>query len=267
MRVACFSVAVMDYLLRMDEYYPGGNAVNQAVWFRSRGHETAFLGALGTDRDGDRIRALLADTGIDTSHSRRIEGLTARNALDHDENGERLFIEGGWNGGVVQEFRLSDQDWSYLHSFEVWATHTGTPDLEAVMERKDKPFLVVDFLDRPDLDRVERCADRIDITFMGGNPDMIGDVAAIAARTASLIVLTLGAEGSVAFDGEQRFEQEALPVNYVLDTTGCGDAFQAAFTAHYYEYRDVSDALLAGAEAGQYATRYRGGVLPVWNLV
>ncbi|HHT77616.1 MAG TPA: hypothetical protein GXZ67_07025, partial [Clostridiaceae bacterium] len=42
--------------------------------------------------------------------------------------------------------------------------------------------------------------------------------------------LTLGAKGSVAICNGETIVQEALPVQRVVDTTGCGDAFQSGFT-------------------------------------
>jgi len=56
------------------------------------------------------------------------------------------------------------------------------------------------------------------------------------------------------------YRQTAFSVEKVVDTTGCGDAFQAAFTFEYYKSRNVSAALLAGAELGRIATQSHGGV-------
>ena len=40
MKIACFTVAAMDYFSQQDEYYAGGNSLNQAIRFRKLGHET-----------------------------------------------------------------------------------------------------------------------------------------------------------------------------------------------------------------------------------
>ncbi|MGD9210986.1 MAG: PfkB family carbohydrate kinase [Desulfobacteraceae bacterium] len=46
-----------------------------------------------------------------------------------------------------------------------------------------------------------------------------------------LIVLTLGSDGSIAFYGSKSYQQRTLITNNVVDTTGCGDAFQAGFVS------------------------------------
>ena len=45
---------------------------------------------------------------------------------------------------------------------------------------------------------------------------------------AGTAIATLGAEGSLAYDGHQFYRQCALPVN-IVDTMGAGDAFIAGF--------------------------------------
>jgi fructoselysine 6-kinase len=59
------------------------------------------------------------------------------------------------------------------------------------------------------------------------------------------------------------YQQSALHLEKVVDTTGCGDAFQAAFTTTYCKTKDVRAALLAGAELGRMAAQHHGGV--PWN--
>lgn len=58
MKVACFSVAAIDFFPQQNAWYAGGNSLNQAVRFRQMGFHSAFIGALGTDEAGDRIANL-----------------------------------------------------------------------------------------------------------------------------------------------------------------------------------------------------------------
>jgi sugar/nucleoside kinase (ribokinase family) len=75
----------------------------------------------------------------------------------------------------------------------------------------------------------------------------------------TLIVLTLGKSGSMAFHNGRVYNQPALEIEKVIDTTGCGDAFQAAFTAEYYISGDIDAALLCGAESGKDTAAQIGG--------
>jgi len=235
--------------------------LNQAVRFRQMGHHSAFIGALGTDEAGDRIANLLYNEQIDTTCLQRIDGFTARNQIVNDSSGERFGVEGAWESGVYEAYSITEDIWDYLEKFEVWATHANCPFYQVALEHKsEKQLLSVDFLHLRDYELLKKSLTVADIAFFGGTYDMVEDLSQIAQATpGKIIVLTLGADGSMVFRGRQTFTQEALPLEKVIDTTGCGDAFQAGFTANYYQNHDIEQALLAGAEMGRKAAMSYGG--------
>jgi fructoselysine 6-kinase len=261
-KAACFSVAAMDYFPQQDEYYAGGNALNQSIRFRSLGWESAFLGALGTDEAGDRIKALLLRTGVDISGMRRLPGRTASNRIVNDKDGERFGVDGAWDNGVYANYCLSEVDWTRIADFPLWSTHgNGINYPGALRSKKPRNFLAVDFLHFDTYELLEQGLDAVDIAYFGGVPGQLPDLIALSRRFSGIIVLTLGASGSVAIrDGETIFEP-ALPLQKVVDTTGCGDAFQAGFTAEYLSSRNIHSALRQGAELGRVAAGHYGGVM------
>jgi fructoselysine 6-kinase len=255
----------MDRFAADGSYHPGGNALNQAVRFRAAGAATAFLGGLGDDPAGDRILALLRERGVDSSRVRRIPGPTASNRLYNDAAGERYGEEGAWNNGAYGEYRLTAADWAWLDDWPVWSTHANGPDYREALARagsgpQARPFLAVDFLHLDDMDLLEASLPAVSIAYFGGTSALEAPLAAVAARRGALVVLTLGSGGSVAFDGPRVYRQAALPVDKVVDATGCGDAFQAAFTLARLSGADVPAALLAGAEAGRRTCRRLGAL-------
>ncbi len=261
MKIACFTVAALDFFPQQNEHFAGGNSLNQAVRLNQAGVETAFVGPLGTDSAGDRIMDLLMRNGVDVSHTHRIEGQTATNRIRNDEAGERYGIDDAWNGGVYETYLLTEEDWQYLQSFDLWITHANNPNYRESLKRKPVPtFMGVDFLHFTDYGLLNASLDIIDVAYFGGTPDMAGDLAAMSKGRRGIVVLTLGAEGSLAFVNGKVYMQTALPVDKVIDTTGCGDAFQAAFSLSYFIDQDVEKALLAGAQGGQKATQHYGGV-------
>jgi fructoselysine 6-kinase len=260
MKAACFSVAAMDYYPQLDTTYPGGNSLNQSIRFRQMGHASAFVGAIGNDKNGDRIMALLQERDVDATHLFRLEGDTASNQLVVDEAGERTGLEGAWHGGVYEEYKLTEQQWQYIADFDVWATHANGCNYQEALKRKHpRQFMAVDFLHLTDYDLLKQSLTTIDVAYFGGTPDMAEPLAQIAKSHPGVIVLTLGAGGSIAFHGNNTYTQPALPIEKVVDTTGCGDAFQAGFTCSYYENKDIPAALLAGAELGRIAASQYGG--------
>jgi fructoselysine 6-kinase len=264
LKVACFTVAALDYFPQQGQYFAGGNSLNQAIRIKQLGHETAFIGALGKDNAGDRILRLLKHEGVDVSHTYQLNGKTATNRIFNDEAGERFGVDDAWDGGVYETFKLDKQDWDFMNATDVWVTHANNPNfVEALRQKRKGIFMGVDFLHFKDYDLLEKSLDNVDVAYFGGTADMADDLARMAKGRTGIIVLTLGAEGSMAFINDRVYEQEALPLVRVVDTTGCGDAFQAAFTMSYCKNRDVKAALLAGAELGRIAAQTHGGV--PWN--
>jgi fructoselysine 6-kinase len=199
MKIACFSVAVMDFFPQQDKHFAGGNSLNQAIRYRQMGHQSAFVGALGTDEAGDRITALLRAESVDISHVHRINGRTASNQIINDDAGERYGVEGSWNGGVYDNFELGEADWEYINSFDVWSTHVNCPSYLSAVERKNKSqFMSVDFLHLKEYDLLEKSLRVVDIVYFGGTADMVDDLTRIAKINRGILVLTLGAEGSIA---------------------------------------------------------------------
>jgi len=259
--LACFTVATTDFYPQQGKHYAGGNALNQAIRYGQMGHRCAFLGALGDDLAGDQLLALLASESIDVSRVHRVRGRTATNQIIVDESGERYGVEGAWQGGVYEEFRLGPSDWAFLEGFDVWSTHANCPSYVEALERKrEGQWMSVDFLHLLDPDLLTRSLAVVDVAYIGGTADMVDDLAAIArASPRGIVVLTLGAEGSIAFSRQAIIRQAALPLDRVVDTTGCGDAFQAGFTACYVQTRDVRASLLAGAALGRATALHFGG--------
>jgi fructoselysine 6-kinase len=259
--VATFSAATVDLYPQQGKHYPGGNALNQANRFAQMGHATAFVGALGDDFEGDQLAALLRSASVDVSHLHRVRGRTATNQITVDASGERHGVAGAWRGGVYPDFRLGAADWAFLEGFDVWATHADCPSYgEALVRKRASVAMTVDFLHLLEPERLAQSLAVVDVAYIGGAPEMAGDLAALArASPWGIVVLTLGAEGSVAFTRDAVWTQAALPLDRVVDTTGCGDAFQAGFTACYLQTRDARAALLAGAKLGRGAATHYGG--------
>ena len=74
------------------------------------------------------------------------------------------------------------------------------------------------------------------------------------------IVATLGAKGSIAYYKNKTYYQKAIEVEKIVDTTGCGDSFQAAFSIEWLKTKDVNQALKAGSIAASKTLGFHGGV-------
>jgi fructoselysine 6-kinase len=261
MKMAAFTVAALDRFPKWNECYPGGNAMNQAVHFTALGWNAYFIGALGNDEPGGALSGVLQRSGVDCGFAHIVEGETANNRIHVDEFGERTGIDGAWQGGVYETHRLKESDWARLAASDLWATHANHGDYLETLRRKTKSkFLAVDFLHYRDFKFLETTLPKVDIAYFGGTKDMEEPLARIAKKHNALIVLTLGKDGSVAFQSDRTFRQAALPLDVVVDTTGCGDAFQAGFTDSFYRFREVDKALESGAFLGRKTASQRGAL-------
>lgn len=261
MKAACFTVAAMDYFPQKKEYHPGGNAFNQALHFKALGFDAAFIGALGKDPYGIFLKKLLDDSYLDTSHTKMLEGISAQNRLLNDETGERFGEEGAWINGVYGEFRINEETWRFLKTFDLWSTHANCADFDRCLQEKtDRQFLAVDFLHLEAPELIEKALPKTDLLYFGGRKELAGALKEYSKLSESPLILTQGKEGAFAYWRGTEYYQEALPVDKVIDTTGCGDAFQAACTASFIKDRDIKKALLAGAEAGRKTLKHCGAL-------
>lgn len=70
----------------------------------------------------------------------------------------------------------------------------------------------------------------------------------------------LNAEGSLALDGNGERFQPAQPVDEVIDTTGYGDAYQAAFSLSWFADGNLERAMEKGTAAAAKVLSRFGGV-------
>jgi len=247
------TTCVVDTFIYNNMECIGGNSLNVATQCRRSGvEEVAIIGAVGDDRPGRLIEAYFVRVGIDTSHLHRIaDGRSSTNKIDIDENGERFFVPGAFDTGVRADFLLNDADWAFANTFDVLATTESEPNYEGALERLDPSTkLVVDIHQMYNLSIMAEHAKRIDLGIISGGEEQLEQAREIVEKHGAFIIVTLGADGSVALRPGEEIHQPALPVDEVVDTTGCGDAFLGAFIAAYYSGADLQSALRKGAEAG-----------------
>jgi sugar/nucleoside kinase (ribokinase family) len=257
---AALTVCVMDEYPQKCIYKPGGNSLNFALGCRRYGwQKVSFIGAVGNDHEGEIIESLLKERGIIVKKLYKKEGHTARNKIYLSKAGERYSKPEDWQGGVYQDFRLTDEDWQYVFDHDLVATTFFDPNFYSLLGRRDGKniMLCVDFLHSPDPGAIKSILEKVNLAFISCQKNEIEKYKALAKK--NLLIFLLGKEGSIAMKGGQEFYQEAVPADRVVDTTGCGDAFQSAFACKWYETHNIQEALLAGAESARYALARIGG--------
>jgi len=268
LRIASVGESTIDHYLDLQQQFVGGISLNFAVHSKRCGGEAVSLVSRIGDDHSARILETLTTEGVDASHVQVQRGSTARQNIALTANGERIFPPGGYHTGVLADFRLQAADLHFvqLHNILVSALfHQVEALFRQVMQTL--PFdgwRVADFLDLSDYDKdievVEQLHERLTIAFVSGDPEMVERLRPLSRSTQCLIVVTLGAQGSAALVKGEPHDQPSIAVANVADSTGCGDAFQAAFTVSYWRSGDVRSALECGAQQAARVLQHHGAI-------
>ena len=87
-----------------------------------------------------------------------------------------------------------------------------------------------------------------EVRYLTGCGDLNDCLNSLSSKVRTLVV-TRGADGSIASESGQRFEAPAAPVKRVVDTTGAGDLFAAGFVVARCRGHPLEDCLRAGSQA------------------
>lgn len=276
MRVVAVGECTLDCYVDRDITCVGGISLNFALSAALEGAESvALVSCVGDDMAGDRLSTFLSGTPIDTSQLQRRVGSTATQRILLTPSGERSFPPGGYDPGVLATFTLSDSALALLAGADVVAVpifdqlvHLSSA---IIADHTLGKLRVADLLDAGDasasLARLPALNKAFDVLFVSGDESMVAHLRSLGLPRAAIVVVTLGAGGSCAIvDGEIVREPAAyVPPNEIVDTTGCGDAFQGAFAVDYARHRDVAAALRAGARSAARVIRHIGATIACTN--
>ncbi len=261
LRIIAMTVCCMDVYPQKNKAYVGGNSINFAAECIRKGVKASIVGCVGTDDYGWEIIDTLTKSGINVSCLHTRMGKTASNRIYISEKGERFFLPDSWDGGVYQTFILSEEDWSFVFEHDIVAIPANNPNFQTTLNRLgDSGKLVVDFLDSRDIQFIESALPRIALGFISGNREMATRLKSLSKSIAAPIVVTLGADGSITLLNGKEFYQEAVPVKTIVDTTGCGDSYQAAFAVSWWQEHSIPIAMKKGALAAAATLTHMGGI-------
>ncbi len=251
---------VCDVYLHTGTMYPGGQALNVAVYARMLGAESDFLGVSGTDAVAAHVLATLDRKGIGHSHNRITDGENGF-ACVALVDGDRIF-KGSNKGGVLQKtpIVLDEGDLAYINEFDaVHTTNNGFIDAQLPKLAPCRPLISYDFSYRwNEPDRLNRVCPFIDFGFLSCG-DLDDEAAFNLCRTlyekgCGTVVATRGSLGAFVYDGTAIFRQKPHLVK-ALDTMGAGDSFAACTLVR------VAQALKKDGRESWQGAGYRAGVL------
>ncbi|HUC57773.1 MAG TPA: PfkB family carbohydrate kinase [Streptosporangiaceae bacterium] len=254
--------------LRQIKATAAGTAAGTAVDLAKLGAEVLTIGAIGEDLLGDLLVEAMRRHGVDTSHVVRRRGVqTSATILPIRPNGERPALH---VPGATRYLTLDDIDLDQVAGAR--ALMVGAPDAlgdftgnglaDVVAAAKGGDALVaVDVLHpgrHSDLDRLGALLGAADwfmpnadqLCALTDTPDVHLGIKKILNLGTGGVAVTLGADGClVAWPGSDPVHLRAIPVQ-VVDTTGCGDGFNAGMLAALLLGAGPVDAAALGIACG-----------------
>lgn len=249
----------IDFYEKTGQAYPGGNAVNVAVYFRKNGGESAYIGAVGNDPFGKVLLQGLEEKGVDISQVHIQHGSTAVTQVEL-VNGDRVF--GDYHEGVMESFQLRKENFDFIEGYDIVVSgFWGHVHKELKYFHQIGIKTAFDFATKLEDPLVEEVIPSIDYAFFsydGENMDWLKNYMKKQHRYDSqIIVVTRGEKGSIAYDGANFYEFGIIPCK-VVDTIGAGDSYIAGFLIGSLKGLPILERMKLGAETSAETIGYNG---------
>jgi len=249
-------------------FEPGGGASNTAVGFSKLGLKTAIMGRVGQDREGDQLIKGMKKNKIDT-HLMQVDkkistGFSFILGLRQVKRAHSIFAYRGTNDYFIFKAKPSEiknVKWFYVSSISSsnWpivlnktfsfakngikiAWNPSNVQLKAGFKKlskylKQTKVLSLNEDEARELVLSKKKTRNLSIKYLLKEIDKMGP---------EIVAITLGKKGAYAYNGEKIYYQKSAPAK-VINTTGAGDSFSAAFVASlFYQPENIQRALKWG---------------------
>lgn len=286
MKLLNFGSMNIDYVYKVDHFvqkgetlssedlnvFSGGKGLNQSIALSRAGERVYHAGAIGYE--GGFLLEVLKQADVDTGYVTVHEGVQTGHAMiQNDREGDNCIILygganqridrtqidrvlSGFGAGdfVILQNEISELDYIIRQAHELGMTIALNP---SPMDQKI-PELPLDLVDYFLVNEVEAAA-------LAGTAEAGGNDEDVLARLAekfpgARIVMTLGSDGSVYWDGRQAYRQEAIKAEAV-DTTAAGDTYTGYFISGILRGDAIADILYQASVASAIAVT-RPGAAP-----
>jgi ribokinase len=227
------------------QMHPGGKGANQAVAAARLGYPVRMIGSLGSDKFGEKLRAQLVQSGVDTSRVRTCEGPSGVAVVAVAPSGENAIVVTPGANALVSPSNIDENTDAIREAGAVLAQleipfetvqHLGKLctrlNVPLILDPAPARALTAELLEQvswltPNETEITQCIP--EAKDVSRSQDAFEIVEALAKRVRRGVVLKMGSRGAyVATKDGARQQIEAFRVT-AIDTTGAGDAFNGAF--------------------------------------
>ncbi|KAG2259578.1 hypothetical protein Bca52824_078872 [Brassica carinata] len=257
----------------------GGKGANQAACGAKLLYPTYFVGRLGDDAHGKLIASALGDEcGVRLDHARSVADEPTGHAVVmlQSDGQNSIIIVGGANMRGWPE-KMSDDELEIVRNAGVVLLQREIPDsiniqvAQAVKKACVPVILDVGGMDTPIpnelLDSIDILSpNETELSRLTGMPtETFEQIREAVSKCHQLgvkqVLVKLGSKGSALFiQGEKPIQQSVIPASQVLDTTGAGDTFTAAFAVAMVEGKSHEECLRFAAAAASLCVQVKGAI-------
>lgn len=224
---------------------PGGKGANQAVAAARLGADVTMIGCVGEDAYGEIVLKNFQENIVDTSCIKKVAEPTGVAYITIAENDNSIILVQGANACVDRS--LIDKYQAQILAADIVITQCEIPietirylidfcaenDVRLILNPAPTPEIAPEYLAK--------------VTFLTPNEIEINQLFQQDAQTVlrehpNQIIMTYGAKGVRYHDGEKLMEVPSYKVP-VIDTTGAGDTFNAAFAVAYAKDQELEKAI------------------------
>ncbi|WP_322882995.1 ribokinase [Sinorhizobium medicae] len=244
----------------------GGKGANQALAARRAGASVQMAGAVGSDAFAEGALALLREAGTNLDLTKTVAEPTGTAHIIVGGDGENVIVVVASANAIVSEDdaasaveKMSPGD-TLMLQLEIPAASVEKALAEA--KRRNVRSIINIAPLTPDAARLGRSADFVianetEFELLAGKSSITGTereeaMKQLHAETGQSVIVTLGAEGVVAFHEGDLHRAKGLTIEPV-DTVGAGDTFCGYLAAGLDAGLDFAEALRRAAVAGSLA--------------
>ena len=244
----------------------GGKGINQSMAAAKAGAEVYHGGMIG--EDGQPFLDACKEYGVDSRYIRQVQGKSGHAIIQIDKNAQNsILLFGGANQMLTEGY--VDEVLADFAEGDILLLQNEVNMLPYIVDKAYEKGMQIALNPSPYNEKLtEVDMTKISLFLLneveGGQITGLTDPDTILAEMLRLfpharIVLTLGKDGAVYADREQKHFQPIFPVKAV-DTTAAGDTFTGYFLAGLAEGLPIPEVLRMSAKASSIAVSREGAV-------
>ncbi|XP_065861670.1 ribokinase [Euphorbia lathyris] len=256
----------------------GGKGANQAACGGKLSYPTYFLGQVGEDAHGKLIFDAMSNCGVHLDYLRHVNDAPTGHAVVmlQSDGQNSIIIVGGANMSSWPE-KLSDEDLVVVRNAGILLLQREIPDSVNIQVAKAaKGAGVPVILDAGGMDTPIHSELLKVVDIFSPNESELGRITGMPTENfeqlghavkqlhemgVRQVLVKLGIKGSVLFEeGQEPIRQSVVSVPRVLDTTGAGDTFTAAFAVAQVEGKKKEECLRFAAAAASLCIQVKGAI-------